>query len=150
MGSLFDDWIADGNKPKDTQMVEINGRQDSREPFITGSRIYGIPKKDSDLDMVIIAREHEWDFLVDNSEQAGFPVRYGKLNLILCRNHKEYDSWKEARDTCLKRKNKLGRPLTKDEACLIHDMIHEKNGTVVGEASGEPEGEILPRRTYRG
>jgi len=123
MGSLFDDWIADKDLAK-KQRIEF-----PRDPFITGSRIYGSPTEDSDLDMVIIAREHEWDFLVDN--QGGkFPVRYGKLNLILCRNSREYDSWKEARDLCIKRKNKIGRPLTKDEACLIHDMVHEKNGWV--------------------
>jgi hypothetical protein len=143
MGSLFDDWIADKD-PKEKQRIEF-----PRDPFITGSRIYGSPTEDSDLDMVIIAREHEWDFLVD-SQGGKFPVRYGKLNLILCRNNREYDSWKEARDLCIKRKNKIGRPLTKDEACLIHDMVHEKNGTDIGDASGKPEGEDMPRRTYRG
>lgn len=148
MGSLFDDWIAD-KRPEATKMEEINGRQAPRNPFITGSQVYGNPGLDSDLDMVIIADEHTWDQLL-NKQGGKFPVRYGNLNLVLCRNGKEYDSWKEAMVTCVNRKNKLGRPLTKDEACLIHDLVHEKNGTAIGDASGKPEGEILPRKTYRG
>ncbi len=148
MGSLFDDWIAD-KRPEAEKMEEINEFRTPRHPFITGSRVYGDPKPDSDLDMVIIADKDVESRLLEHSG-GEFPVRYGKLNLILCRNGKEYDSWKEAMTKCLNRKNKLGRPLTKEEACLIHDLVHEKNGTVIGDASGKPEGEILPRKTYNG
>lgn len=69
-----------------------------RPGFITGSHAYGIPNSESDVDLVLLLDERTRQLLEAHSETKQIPVRYGKLNLILCHSEAEYDSWKEFTD----------------------------------------------------
>lgn len=63
--------------------------------FITGSRAYGKPQPESDIDLVIRVESSTADNLEELSGvKNGEPVRFGKLNLILCRTDEEYALWK--------------------------------------------------------
>ena len=70
--------------------------------FVTGSRAYGTIKPDSDIDLVIRI-DHETAILLrklsDQSMEVGEkntprPVRFGKLNLLLCESDEEWAVWR--------------------------------------------------------
>jgi hypothetical protein len=78
--------------------------------FITGSRAYGLPREDSDIDLVLCVSRRDINILWGLSEstlgEGEFfvkkgGVRYGNLNLILFDKDdteavKRYEAWKEA------------------------------------------------------
>ena len=62
--------------------------------FITGSRAYGQPNADSDLDLVILVDESTKAQLVAFSDLSTEPIRFGKLNIIACTTEEEFTCWK--------------------------------------------------------
>ncbi len=83
--------------------------------YITGSRAYGYPKDDSDIDLVILVSSLDasllWD-LSDNKERLSF----GKLNLICFKfdddwSLNQYQIWKKVHNENLKLK-----PITREQA----------------------------------
>lgn len=90
--------------------------------FLCGSRVHGVPKPDSDVDMCILVTVDEAKILGDcadisNKQRKGwgsFPVRYGNLNLIVCYDKDTYDRWKQA-ISILKRE----APTTKERAIEV-------------------------------
>lgn len=67
--------------------------------FITGSRAYGQPRADSDIDLVIRCDENTAQLLrqvCDNPDIEGSAgeacnsIRFGKLNLLLCTNDRRF------------------------------------------------------------
>lgn len=89
--------------------------------FLTGSRCYGTPAVDSDIDLVaLVSRDdlsvlcHEADTETHSSaggEVDGASMRFGKLNLIAFTDPGEYIAWKNATAELYSRK-----PVTRDEA----------------------------------
>lgn len=79
--------------------------------FLTGSHVYGSPSADSDIDLVICVSKRDKQLLVKLSDNKSFPLRFGKLNLILARSKSEFESWKEGTKLLIKRK-----PVTREEA----------------------------------
>lgn len=75
--------------------------------FITGSRAYGTPTEKSDIDLVVRVDSKTASLLrkmadspfkecrVSSSDDpvSVFPVRFGKLNLILCETDAEFAVW---------------------------------------------------------
>lgn len=75
--------------------------------FITGSRRYGEPKEDSDVDLVVLCdadtfadmgvffrEEIEGDADNDEYDDESFSLKIGKLNLILCASKKRFREWR--------------------------------------------------------
>lgn len=70
--------------------------------FITGSRAYGTPNAESDVDLVIRVDENTAAMLRKLSDKtteiaqkgAKTPVRFGNLNLILCETDDEWAVWR--------------------------------------------------------
>ena len=62
--------------------------------FITGSRAYGQPTSESDLDLVILVDEHTKSLLTTLSDSGKEPIRFGKLNIIACTSEEEFTVWK--------------------------------------------------------
>lgn len=93
--------------------------------FVTGSRAYGTPRPDSDIDLVCLL--DEGDRIVfeadvngdagDGTEQelyesAGvIALRFGKLNLLLCLDEDAYRTWEQGT-----RELRARKPVTRDEA----------------------------------
>lgn len=86
--------------------------------FITGSRTYGKPRPDSDIDLVIRVTPEEADTLREMSQSKGEPVRYGRLNLILCTTDIEYAMWNVGTEQI-----KLRGPHTREEAKEVFDSL---------------------------
>lgn len=65
------------------------------QAFLTGSRVYGSPREDSDIDLVVFCSEHTRKTLEKHKDggHAINAVRFGKLNLILCDSKPDYDAW---------------------------------------------------------
>ncbi len=84
--------------------------------FITGSRAYGTPREDSDIDLVVACSTDEISTLWELCEHPHAKCVFGKLNLVLFNVEKpedveRYQRWKGAHDRLVAR-----APVTKDEA----------------------------------
>ena len=102
------------------------------ESFVTGSRVYGTPTADSDLDLVIRASPELKEQLESN---YGRPIRIGNLNLIVATSNNDYNAWQAAKEKCLKAKKFAGRPLTKKESIDVHDAVrYEYSSSYNGES----------------
>ena len=100
------------------------------ESILTGSHVYGLPRQDSDLDMVVLIEKNEDYFLLsriaDNplhnqtpSAYNGVSLRYGKLNIIaVLKDRKVFEAWKRGTEFL-----KSIRPVTKEQACLIFETM---------------------------
>lgn len=73
--------------------------------FITGSRAYGHPTVDSDLDLVVLMSEEDCALLcrfsgvqvgdVDGYPNNGYSIRVGGLNLLVVTDAVDYQNWVE-------------------------------------------------------
>lgn len=99
--------------------------------FETGSRVYGIPRPDSDYDLVILGNEREYQFLLSLQDQhdgcilreheALYPscsIYIGELNVIFCRSRWQYFKWWLAMKIC-----KLCGPLSREDCVRVHKKI---------------------------
>lgn len=103
----------------------------STPAFLTGSRAYGNPREDSDVDLVVLVDEADDNSTLDvihaQSEapdghydaHGSYSLRYGKLNLIVCTTQEAFDQWRASTNTSLDRMMHLSRPLTREEAVAI-------------------------------
>jgi hypothetical protein len=74
--------------------------------FIGGSRWYGKPTPNSDVDLCILVTEQEAEILasqadIPNSKRencGSFPLKFGKLNLIVCVEEETFNLWFEGRN----------------------------------------------------
>lgn len=86
----------------------------SKAPFITGSHAYGEPRPDSDIDLVVWAETGSDTRNV--LEENGYPVRFGKLNLILVDDEEQWQIWKRGTDQLVFQRDVDGKPISRDEA----------------------------------
>ncbi len=80
---------------------------DYQRPFITGSRAYGSPSENSDLDIVIrcdrfvaAVVESLIGKCSSDYDHESVSVQCGKINLHLCTTDREYDRWKLGTRSC--------------------------------------------------
>ncbi len=117
--------------------------------FITGSRAYGKPTDKSDIDLVVMVSEEVRATLYGLCDEGPTkmtvraasseiinkgPIRFGKLNLIVCTSEKEYATWKHITDV-LYTKSKMNGPVSREEAKGVFTAGYEAVGLVKGEPS---------------
>lgn len=106
--------------------------------FLTGSRVYGRPKVDSDIDMVV---RMDWDEAEDlrrqsdtrkrepdsdfervhyHEDEGTVCLRFGKLNLIVCLDDRTYDVWQKMTSRCSNE-----APVTRDKAIEYRKMYQQ-------------------------
>jgi predicted nucleotidyltransferase len=99
--------------------------------FLTGSRCYGEPREDSDVD-VVVRCDHELGLLLrrfadptppvgdgdgDGDEYGGHvALRFGALNLILCYDDESFETWREGTDALLAEHFNDWKPITRERA----------------------------------
>lgn len=95
------------------------------EAFITGSRAYGTPGEDSDIDLVIRCDEKTRDKLVEllapddgYDDKDRIQVRSGKLNLMLCVDDDSFATWRDGTDM-LQAEADAGHEVTRDDAIEV-------------------------------
>ncbi len=81
--------------------------------FITGSRAYGTPREDSDVDLVVLVESEDGAMLWEQgvSQEGEKTCRFGKLNLLVFESRERFNKWRDVTEE-LQRK----RPVTRDEA----------------------------------
>lgn len=108
------------------------------EPFITGSRCYGEPTEESDLDLVVpmpaeVANKI-WEELFPEKPETEYGLgdfsvfRFGQLNLIATHTERAYDAWKVGTDKCVAQLLKKRKALTRSEAVTIIRRELDKRG----------------------
>lgn len=97
---------------------------DNTPAILTGSRAYGTPRQDSDIDLVCFMPK---ETLMELNKISDLPyqlneyfcpesaaLRFGKLNLIVCTTQKNYDAWKNGTEKLITQK-----PVTRNQAIHI-------------------------------
>lgn len=94
----------------------------SRPAFITGSRAYGTPRPDSDIDLVVFTDFDSMLSVCNRGEEnsrilsgSDGKANYGMLNLILVTSETQYDLWLKGTEE-LKLRAVNDRPVTRAEA----------------------------------
>lgn len=104
--------------------------------FVTGSRAYGLPGIDSDIDLVVLISTANLDRLLalggtrpavpgdeDYIAAGGTPLRFGSLNLICCTDKAQYDVWSEGT-----KRLKMQAPVSRDFAIRFMAKLREEAG----------------------
>lgn len=94
--------------------------------FLTGSRAYGTPSEDSDIDIAMLLSKEDLDALLKlcdgvdatspNPYQSGWSLRFGKLNLLCFDSEPEFKGWMKATELLIERK-----PVTRQTAIFEID-----------------------------
>lgn len=101
--------------------------------FITGSRAYGSPRPNSDIDLVIRVDSRTrlmLETLSDNPKTDKYGsviVRFGRLNLLLCETDEEFATWVVGTNKMLVDKRK-GISTNRDDAKNLFDMLRDMIG----------------------
>ena len=92
--------------------------------FLVGSRVYGEPREDSDIDLVVrMSPEDAYQLrrLADpirQNDPMGV-VRYGKLNLVVCETDALFEAWVDGFDEVMHEFAKTQNPVTRARAIEI-------------------------------
>jgi hypothetical protein len=105
--------------------------------FLTGSRVYGRPGPNSDIDLVVrvdptTARHIRRLQGVAMSEPT--PIRFGKLNLILCETDEQYEVWAKGTAEMIASKQTFDKVAAK----AVFDKYREAVGLLDTYADGHP------------
>lgn len=121
-------------------------RNYQRTCVLTGSRVYGAPRSDSDIDLVVLVDrgtlqiiseaandELQRPNLESNSwvsdhglEQCQATFKFGKLNLIVVTEQADFDIWVAGTEVLLKKKVSSG-PVTRSEAIATFRAIRKQS-----------------------
>ena len=101
------------------------------QAFITGSRAYGKPKPESDVDLVIRVDPDtaaKLRSLSDPSYDAQLkgeikPVRFGRLNLILCETDDEWAVWRVGTTQMTRDVKAYDRKEAKAELDMLRSLV---------------------------
>lgn len=104
--------------------------------FITGSHAYGTPTKESDIDLVVLLSDKDYDKLtgiVEDTKDASWDgpelgydstsLRFGSLNIICLTDNKAYVAW---RDGTIQLKKEA--PVTRERAIEVLSGLLDKYG----------------------
>jgi predicted nucleotidyltransferase len=126
------------------------------QAFVTGSYAYGQPRADSDIDLVIFVDkgndlsllERHGDSPSDTDEPGlredyiaagGTPVRFGKLNIIVCDCEAYFEVWRRGTEEL-----KLRAPVSRDDAIEHMRQLRKAAGFHVPEPRNKNDGPTCP------
>lgn len=101
--------------------------------FLTGSRVYGVPREDSDVDLVVLLDKRTYYALSDHcpfnpsdhpsasDEDACPSLRFGKLNLVPTFEVELFEAWKKGTELL-----KDEAPVSKKRACEVLEALRSK------------------------
>lgn len=84
--------------------------------FLTGSRAYGDPGPDSDVDLVVRVDKETAEKLRKLSDNGEYPIRFGKLNLVLCASDQAFGAWRYGTDKLIHAREVEGEPVDRETA----------------------------------
>lgn len=139
------DFLEENDFPEDVVAFLRN----TPAAIVTGSRKYGSPRGDSDLDLAVLLSKEDMPLLASVADttpgclnregqpeydsDAGWSYRFGRLNLIACDNPAQWEVWHDGTNQLLQRARR-GETLSRDEAvrqfrALIANRSQELLGT---------------------
>lgn len=113
-----------------------------RPPFLIGSRAYGEPKPDSDIDLVVCLTDEKLIALLQQFGQTSKGIRFGMLNLIIVWPEK-YDRLREETQALIALRDTRGTPITRDEAMKalsLSGLYYDEGGEKLKGALSLPSG----------
>lgn len=100
--------------------------------FLTGSRVYGTPTDESDIDLVVRMNDGDIEDLKmlcgeDLHEYGGehCSLHFGTLNLIICADDMRFESWRKGTEELIRR-----APVTREEAVEHFQSLFEEEGEI--------------------
>lgn len=96
--------------------------------ILTGSRVFGKVKPYSDVDLVVLADGVTKEKLIQLSDHGKEPVRFGRLNLILCTSIEEQAAWVLCTVSMTLDKQLKGITYSSEEAKRCLDTLREMVG----------------------
>jgi hypothetical protein len=134
------DFLEENGFPEDV----ISFLRNMPAAIVTGSRKYGVPREDSDLDLVVLVSKTDFALLASVADQkpnginsegqpqydsdAGYPFRFGRLNLLACDEADQWSNWKDGTDALATRAS-AGETITRDEAKRVFRKIIGERAT---------------------
>lgn len=98
-------------------------------PFLIGSHVYGTPRPDSDIDLVV---RMTGKLAIRLYELAGvnphMPLRFGSLNIIPAVTDEEYEAWMTGLREVLQLQEDSGEPVTREQAVRIFKRQRDLKG----------------------
>lgn len=111
----------------------------SQLAFMVGSRVYGAPREDSDLDLVVRMSPETAKALYEFAGQPETgPLHFGKLNIIPALDEDQFDAWIAGLVDVMHERETTGKPVPMERAREIfrsYDAIH-----------GSPSGKLAAER----
>lgn len=97
--------------------------------FITGSRAYGNPRPDSDIDLVVRMDEATLAILrLLNESGNDNVIRFGNLNIIPALSDADYAVWVVGTKQLIRRKECFGESISRDDAKGLLDNLRSDLG----------------------
>lgn len=97
--------------------------------LLTGSRAYGEPTEDSDIDIVIRCGNGVYELLKKHSDKcADGSIRFGKLNIICCLENEQYQAWYIGTQDLVARYRNTDLPIERDKAKEYLNAVRKKLG----------------------
>ena len=93
--------------------------------FLTGSFRYSCPRKDSDIDLVVLVDDETLEVLDEHNEGAERaiptdaeygPIRFGKLNIIALTDPEKFEIWRRVSEELALKQVEEGVDIPRDEA----------------------------------
>ena len=112
-----------GDFPSESAQKTQKQRNEIPMAFLTGSHAYGTPHDDSDVDLVVLVTEEDFEKIRNLAEgpkemddqyvkNGSCSLRFGNLNLLCFFSRERYKKWKETTKDLMKR-----APVTRRFAC---------------------------------
>lgn len=96
--------------------------------FLVGSHVYGAPRPDSDVDLVVRLAPETAAFLYAIAGQSpDGPLRFGKLNIICALDDAQYEAWVHGLADIIVQRAATCKPIdcaTARDMFRVYDAIH--------------------------
>lgn len=121
--------------------------------FLTGSRVYGVPAEDSDVDLVVLGSYPLIRHLIpfaDNGEKvkkalksgtrspddSGASMYFGRLNLIIETSRRNFTQWLVGTEILIEEQER-GEPVSRDRAVEVFEQVRADPLLAMDTGSGE-------------
>lgn len=114
------------------KLIAENGFKGS---FLTGSRVYGYPTSESDIDLVVLVTPEHLELMIKAAEETaelgssageryeeGRSIRFGKLNLLCVTEEKHFEVWRDGTH-----KLEEIKPVTRDSAIAFLKNLRQQH-----------------------
>jgi predicted nucleotidyltransferase len=91
--------------------------------LLTGSRVYGTPTEESDIDMVVLVTDEELVRLAMLADEGDKGLKFGRLNLITVTTEKAFAVWEEGTKWLESKK-----PVTREQAVRLLTAMRQDAG----------------------